>query len=210
MIAMTQAEPKYRFIGIAGMPLSGKDTCAKHLEEKFGYLVINLSSVVTEELKKRLGRKPTRKDLQEMGLALREEEGRGAVAKRVIEDWIPWVVTNINRAVEAGGERWDSAKLKYVFNGIRSREEAERFRKEYGKDFSLISICASLKIRYERAKSRKREGFDTFDIDEFRELDVRELRLGLGDALAVADHYLLNEGTKDELIVQLRRILLDP
>jgi len=192
---MTQTQPKYRYIGIVGMPLSGKDTCTEYLVENFDYSEIKMSAVVAEELKKRLGREPTRKDLQEMGLILRAEGGRGAVAKKIIEAWVP---------------RVDPSKHRYIFNGIRSLEEVECFRKEYGEDFCLIAICASFKIRYNRAKYRKRAGFDTFGIDEFRELDLRELRLGLGEALAIADHYIVNEGTKEELISNLKRILLDP
>jgi dephospho-CoA kinase len=204
---MKNPDTKYRCIGITGMPNAGKDACSRYLEKDFNYLTIRMSSVVVEEARKHLGREPTRADLQETGLKLREEYGFGVVARRVVDDWIPWMITNIERGLENEKRVFNPAKLRYVFNGIRSSEEVGVFKREYRGDFTLIAVCAGFKTRYERAKHRMRRGFDNFDIEQFEKLDSLELKLGLGNAIALADHFVVNEGTMDDLFIQLRKLV---
>lgn len=196
-----------RFIGVVGMPNSGKDTCAKYLEENFDYLSIRMSSIVVEEAKKRTGKEPDRQLLQEIGAELRRQHGNGVIAKRIVEDWIPWLTMNVERALKDERGAFDPKSLHFVFNGVRSSGEVEVFRKEFGNDFLLIAVCSSFETRYKRAIVRKRVGFDNFDRENFSRLDNADLQLGLGDALGLADHCIINEGTAEEMLQQIKKII---
>ena len=170
------------------MPNSGKDISAEYLQENFGYLSIRMSSIVVEEAKKRAGGKePDRSLLQEIGAELRRQHGNGAIAQRIVDDWIPWLIMNAQRAQENQHSLFDPKKLHFIFNGVRSSGEVEVFRKEFGEEFTLMAICASFETRYARARLRNRIGFDNFDPQQFRKLDNSDLRLGLGDAIGMAD-----------------------
>ena len=208
MNANAEVNKHTRFIGIVGMPNSGKDVCAQYLQENFGYLNIRMSSIVVEEAKKRAGAKePDRSLLQEIGAELRRQHGNGVMAQRIVDDWIPWLLMNAQRALENQHDLFDPKKLHFVFNGVRSSEEVEVFRREFGDEFTLIAICASFETRYARAKLRNRIGFDNFDRQQFRKLDYADLGLGLGDALGLADSYIINEGSPEELLEQIRKIV---
>jgi dephospho-CoA kinase len=196
-----------RFVGLVGMPNAGKDICARFLEEKFNYLSIRMSSIVVEEARKRAGKEADRHQLQEIGAELRRQYGNGVIARRIVDDWVPWLITNVERAIENTSSILDLKKLHFVFNGVRSSGEVEVFRKEYGDSFLLIAVCSSFETRYKRAMIRKRLGFDNFDREHFRKLDNAELELGLGDAIGLADYYVINEGTTEEMLEQVRKIV---
>jgi dephospho-CoA kinase len=59
-------------------------------------------------------------------------------------------------------------------------------------------VWARKSIRYKRIAERKRED-DALGPERFDEKDRRELGWGMGEALALADELIVNEGTLDEL-----------
>jgi dephospho-CoA kinase len=202
---MQDSNPKHRFIGFAGMPNAGKDLCTQYFEQNFGYLHIRMSSIVIKEAQKRFGNELTRSDIQETGLRLREQYGPGVIARRAVDSWLPRLIADKEKEMKDEAGRLRREELRCVFNGVRGENELQVFRKKYRSDFCLIAICASLKTRHERSKLRMRQGFDNFSLKGFEELDSVELTLGVGSAIALADYYVVNEGTKDELFSQLQK-----
>lgn len=207
MTSIPEVKSSARFVGIVGMPNAGKDICARFLEEKFNYLSIRMSAIVVEESRKRLGTDGDRHQLQEIGAELRRQYGNGVIARRIVDDWVPRLVANAERKIGKESGMLDPKSLHFVFNGVRSSEEVEVFRKEYGSSFCLIAVCSNFETRYKRAMIRRRVGFDNFDREHFRKLDNSELELGLGDALGLADFYVVNEGSIEEMLEQVRRIV---
>lgn len=195
-------------IGIVGMPLSGKDVAGKYLSEKYDYNLVNMHSPIIEEINKRkIG--STRDNFQKIGREWRKTEGFDVLAKKIAEDWIPYLEINIDRAFEVAGKEVNWENLKYVIVGIRNYEEVIYFREKYKDDFSLIAILAPQKIRYNRTFDRKREGFDTnISFEKFNEQDIFELSvLKLGSSIAISDYYILNIDTKLELFNKLDIII---
>jgi len=97
-----------------------------------------------------------------------------------------------------------------VVDGARSLEEAEAFREAF--DVILIAVHASPKTRFERILRRGRSD-DILTWNEFVKRDRRELGFGLGSAIALADHMIINEGSledfmrsADKLMEEVRRI----
>jgi len=172
-------------IGVAGMPGAGK-SILEEAAQKMGYAIVAMGDEIREEAKKRK-LEPTPENLGKIMLMLRKEEGSVVVARRCIPK-----VKNAKENV-------------VVIDGIRSLEEANEFRRHFP-NFTLVAIHASPETRFQRLFQRKRsddpEGWETF-----MERDLRELSVGLGDAIATADHMIINEGTKEQLKEKVREVL---
>jgi dephospho-CoA kinase len=164
-------------VAITGMPGAGKSTAAKALEAH-GFKRVVMGDVIREETRSR-GLEPDEKNTAKVMLELREKYGPGAVAEVCL------------RSLRAMKE--DVA----VVDGVRSFAEVEVFARQ-GK-VKLLAIHASRERRFklltERARSdapATREGFD--------DRDRRELSVGVGNAVALADESISNEhSTPDEL-----------
>jgi dephospho-CoA kinase len=172
-------------IGVAGMPGAGKAT-VEEIVRNIGYSVVVMGDEIRDEAKRR-GLKPTPENLGMVMLKLREEEGPNIVAERCIP--------KVEKA---------SGKI-VVVDGIRSRHEVEEFKRHFP-GFTLIAIHASPETRFQRLFKRKRSD-DPDGWETFAERDLRELSVGLGDVIAMADYMIVNEGTKNQLKRQIRKVL---
>ena len=164
-------------IGVAGMPGAGKAT-VKEIVQKIGYSVVVMGNEIREETRRRK-LKPTPENIGMVMLKLREEEGPYVVAKRCI----PKIEKAKGRVV--------------IVDGIRSPHEVEEFKKHFP-NFTLIAIHASPETRFKRLFQRKRSD-DPKGWETFMKRDLRELSVGLGNAIATADYMIVNEGTKTQL-----------
>jgi len=173
------------FIGITGMPGSGKTTASDVVRE-MGYPIVSMGDIIRAETERR-GLEPNPENVGRVMLMLREEEGAEAVARRVI----PKALSLQSRLV--------------LIEGIRSLHEVEEFRRRLP-NFRLIAIHASPRTRFRRLYMRGRSD-DPKNWNVFMERDMRELSVGLGDAIAMADFMLVNEGTKDQLRRNMRRLV---
>jgi len=162
-------------IGIVGLPGSGKSEVAKALV-KFDVPSVRMGDVVWGELKRR-GQSITEASVGRLSNEFRKNEGMGAIAKRCVP------------LIESCGK----GKRAVVVDGIRGIAEVEEFRKSFGENFHAIGVWASQETRYRRIASRKRAD-DTITRESFQEKDLRELSWGLGDAIAMSDFMILNEG----------------
>lgn len=164
---------------ITGMPGAGKSVVAD-VARSMGIKVIVMGDVIREEARKR-GIKESPESLGELMLALRREEGPDAIAKRCVE--------NLSRNDVA------------IIEGIRSLEELEFFKKIA--DVLLIAVHASPSTRFKRLIKRGRAD-DPKNFEEFLERDLREIKVGIGSVIALADVMFVNEGTIEELIDKSR------
>jgi len=172
-------------VGVAGMPGAGKGT-VRQIVQKMGYPVVVMGDEIREEAKRRK-LKPTPENLGMVMLKLRGEEGPAAVAKRCIP-------------------KMEKEKEKVVVvEGIRSLHEVDEFKKHFP-NFTLIVIHASPETRFQRLFQRKRSD-DPKGWKTFTERDSRELSVGIGAAIATADHMIVNEGTKAQLKRKTREVL---
>jgi dephospho-CoA kinase len=172
-------------IGVAGMAGAGKAT-VKTIVQKMGYSVVVMGDEIREEAKRRK-LKPTPENIGRVMLNLREEKGPSIIAERCIPEI-------------------EKAKGKVVIvDGIRSHHEVEKFKKHFP-NFILIAIHTSPKTRFKRLFQRKRSD-DPMGWKTFMERDLRELSVGLGNAIATADYMIVNDGTKAQLKRKIREVL---
>lgn len=169
--------PRSRLILITGMTGSGKTTLARYAEEH-GYRVVTMGDVIRDLAKER-GLEPTPRNLGLVAEDIRREEGDASVARRCIE--------KLRREEEA----------RVVVDGIRSLKEVDAFREAHS-NISLVAVHTSPKTRFLRLKRRGRSD-DPKDWKAFSERDRRELSFGVGSAIAMAEHMIVNEGSLPEL-----------
>ena len=167
------------------MPGAGKSLVAEYLKQA-GYPIVVMGDVIRAKTEQR-GLEPTPETLREIMLKIRRDEGLGAVARYCI----PKIRKAKSRVV--------------VIDGLRSLEEVDEFKKEFS-GFILIAVHCSPKTRFKRLYLRERSD-DPKLWAEFLERDLRELRVGLGAVIAMADYIIINEGAKAQLESTTRRLI---
>ncbi|MCS7364547.1 MAG: AAA family ATPase [archaeon GB-1867-035] len=174
-----------KLIGIVGMPGAGKSIIAD-TAKKYGIPVIVMGDVIREEaILRRIP--PTPENLGKIMKELRLKEGAGVVARRCFP-------------------KIDKCKEKVIMiDGIRSLAEVEEFKEKYG-EIIIIAVHASPKTRFKRLKKRGRSD-DPKNWEEFTKRDLRELEVGIGKVIAIADYMLVNEDTIEKLIEKATKIL---
>jgi dephospho-CoA kinase len=172
-------------VGVAGMPGSGKTVISRMAKEK-GYAVVVMGDEIREETKRR-GLELTPENMGKIMLKLREEEGSTVVAKKCI----PKIA---------------NASTDIVFvDGIRSLHEVYEFEKNFPQ-FVLVVVHSSPETRFRRVFRRRRSD-DPKGWEVFIERDLRELSVGQGNVIAMADYMIVNEGTLEEFKAKIREVL---
>jgi dephospho-CoA kinase len=175
-------------IGIVGLPGSGKTEVAK-VAVSLDIPCVRMGDVVWEEVKRR------GLDINEINVGvvaneLRRKEGFAAIAKRCV----PLI------------ERSGRGKKAVFIDGIRGIAEVEEYRNVFKQRFHLLGMWTNQNTRYRRITARGRQD-DASGLKVFQEKDRRELSWGLGDALALADHIIVNEKTLSELHKEAGKLL---
>ena len=171
-------------IVIVGMPGAGK-SLASSAAAKQGVPVFVSGDIIRDEAKRR-NLAPTRKNLGKLMLKIREEEGMGAVAKRLAP-----LIDKIDASL-------------FVYEGARNIEEIEELNKKYR--VFTVTIHASPESRFRRLQRRRRSDRPRNRAD-FLERDERELKVGIGTLIAIADRVIENEDTKNDLRRRTGRLL---
>jgi dephospho-CoA kinase len=172
-------------VGLAGMPGSGKSLVVE-TAVKMGYDVVVMGDVIREETQKR-GLELNPKNIGNVMLKLRKEGGASVVADKCI----PKI-----KQQRSG---------KVIVDGVRSLSEVEAFKTRFP-IFSLIAVHASPETRFNRLYHRHRSD-DPNGWGVFQERDMRELGVGLGNAIAMAEHIVVNEDRKGDTRLVVKKII---
>jgi len=151
------------------MPGSGKSTIVSALKAR-GIEALNLGDGVRAEAKRR-NLEPTGDNLGKLMLELRKKNGAGAIAELLTES-----IKNSQSKV-------------IIVDGVRSTAEIEVLR-NVGL-VKLLSIEATSDTRYKFLSSRGRSD-DPITREKFEERDNRELSVGIGESIAIADKTIVN------------------
>ena len=170
---------------LTGMPGSGKSTIVSALKAK-GIEVLNLGDGVRAEAKRR-NLEPTGDNLGKLMLELRKKNGAGAIAELLTES-----IKNSQSKV-------------IIVDGVRSTTEIEVLRNVGS--VKLLSIEATADTRYQFLSSRGRSD-DPITREKFEERDNRELGVGIGESIAIADETIVNSDiTLDELTERAYKVI---
>ena len=172
-------------VGLAGMPGSGKSLVVE-TAMKMGYGVVVMGEVIREETQKR-GLKLDPKNIGKVMLELRKKSGASVIADRCI----PKI------------EQQESGKV--IVDGVRSLSEVEAFKRCFA-HFSLIAVYASPETRFNRLYRRHRSD-DPDGWELFHERDMRELGVGLGNVIAMAEYLIINENSKGNTKAAVKKFI---
>ncbi len=172
-------------VGLVGMPGAGKSVVVGVAINR-GYDVVMMGDVVRAETERR-GLTLTPETVGKVMLDLRPLEGASVIARKCL------------------GKIQQAAKQNVIVDGIRSTSEVEEFRKHIRK-FSQLAVHASPDTRFKRLFRRQRSD-DPNSWEIFKERDARELRVGLGSAIATAEFMIVNEQDLDAVKKSAREIL---
>ncbi len=167
----------------AGLPGSGKDTCADYLHKKYGADIFSYTTVLND-LVGRLYLEKNRDNLIKMSECVREKFGDDILAKIIAKDIekSPSNFIVISNARRVSDVKYASALPGYV----------------------LIKVVVDIKIRYERVHGRAQRADDhkkTFE--EFEAEHQRSTELSIAELAAQATERVNNNGTPAELEKQL-------
>ncbi len=146
-------------IGITGGYGSGKDSVADYLVNQTGFEKISLSDFLRRECEEE-GMKLTRENLIDKGNELRSKFG-------------PWILGKMAR------DSMDPSK-DYVVVSIRNPYEVKELKKSKG--FIMLYVTGPDDLRYKRVNSRRRAGERYSSIEEFLEMEAREMESSDADS----------------------------
>jgi dephospho-CoA kinase len=172
-------------VGLVGMPGSGKSIIVEAAQKR-GYAVVVMGDVVREETRNH-GLELTPQNVGKVMLELRKTGGNGVIAEKCIP-------------------RIENAKNELlIIDGLRSLYEADVFKAHFP-TFTLIAVHASPETRFKRLNTRRRSD-DTAEWQIFHERDMRELSVGLGSAIAMAEYVIINDNSIEETRAKIEEIL---
>lgn len=170
-------------IAVVGLAFSGKSEATKFFIEK-GYKRAYFAQPIFDELEKR-GLEINEKNERAVREDLRKEFGMGVAAIRML----PKIRELTGNIVIESMYSWDEYKIV----------------KEEFPELKVIAIVASPKIRYERTKHRKER---PYTLEEIKSRDYSQIeKLDQAGPISMADFTIINEGTKEELIKELERVI---
>ena len=170
-----------KLIVTVGMPGSGKDELIG-VAHAMGLATLKMGDLVRDETRRR-GLALNNANVGRIASEEREKHGGGIWAQRAVPKLI---------------------ETRMLVDGCRSDTEVTVFRHNFG-DLFVLGIFSAPETRHDRLSARRRS--DDVDLQDFYDRDRRELKWGIGNAFALADGMLVNEGTLEEFRANARAML---
>jgi dephospho-CoA kinase len=172
------------WVGISGLPGSGKTTIAKKIKNEFkekGYICVTgkIADLVRQETQ-RLGLTLTRQNMYKVGEKARNLEGEEIWARRFITNYS-------NQDVDV-----------IIVDGIRTLSELKEFRDTFRKKFQLLSIEVEHELLVQRIIQRNRTEDEVIKQNPEQFLD-EEIKMGVIECMRNADFTLQNNSEEHQL-----------
>lgn len=179
-----------KILAIVGMSGSGKSIAVNYLASQ-GFPKVHFGNMIYREMAKRdIERTPDGKSEKAFREMIRETEGKDWVAKQAIAE---------TRDLIAAGQK------RIVLDGLYSWTEYRAFLHEFPGTLTLVAVLTPKKLRYSRVANRPDRPFDA---NAIRERDYGEIEnMEKGGPIAMADYFILNDGSVEDLQAHLQTIL---
>ena len=179
-----------KILAIVGMSGSGKSVVVDHLTN-LGLPKIYFGGMIYKEMEKRgierTADGESEKHFREM---IRETEGKDWVVRQVIE--------STKNLIAAGQKR-------IVLDGLYTWTEYKILKKEFPGQMTVLAIVVDKSIRHKRVAKRPERPFNAEEIQERDRSEIENLEKG--GPIAMADYYLLNNGSVEELEKDVDEVL---
>lgn len=175
---------------LVGMPGAGKSYCVEYLENK-GIPSVYFGGITIDEVKSR-GLDVNEQNEKLVREELRENEGKGAYAQRMI--------TKIKKLNTDGHDR-------IVADGLYSWTEYKMFKQAFGENAIVVAVAAPRKVRHERLLHRSIRPLSESEVTNREYAEIENLEKG--GPIANADFTLVNDSDADTLLKSLENVLAD-
>lgn len=173
------------FVGLAGV---GKSEAVNYITEK-GYPKVYFGGIIYGAMND-AGIEITPESQQKFREEIRAREGKDFVVKRVIKQ--------VHDLINAGQER-------IILDGLYSWTEYKILKREFPGEMSVVAIVANKRLRHHRLNVRPERPFTN---EEANTRDWTEIEnLEKGGPIAIADHYIINNSSLENIHRQLDEIL---
>lgn len=163
------------FVGLAG---SGKSSAVEYLTAK-GFPKIYFGGILYDEMRAE-GIDITPESQQQFREAIRAREGKDFIVKRAI--------AQVHKLMNAGQKR-------ILLDGLYTWTEYKLLLHEFPGMIDVVAIVAPKQLRHRRLASRPERPFTAREATERDWTEIENLEKG--GPIAIADHYVINDGNLD-------------
>jgi len=181
---------KIKIVAFVGLIGSGKSTAADYVTAK-GYPKVYFGGIVLDAMIA-AGIEDTQENEKKFREELRVKEGNDFVAKRII--------TQIHDLINAG-------QYHIVADGLYSWTEYKALKQEFPGELNVIAVVAPRRLRHRRLLTRPVRPISQFEADQRDWAEIENLEKG--GPIAIADHYIINDGSIEYLHEQIDKALED-
>lgn len=173
-----------KIVALVGLTGSGKSTAVDYLTHK-GYPKVYFGGIVLDAMDK-AGLEHTADNEKTFREELRENEGKDFVVNRI--------VTQIRDLIDAGQRR-------IIADGLYTWTEYKILKKEFPGELTVVAVVTPKHLRHHRLTMRPIRPLTT---EEANQRDWAEIEnLEKGGPIAIADHYIMNDGDLDRFHEQI-------
>lgn len=177
-----------KILAVVGLTGSGKSTAVDYLTEK-GYPKVYFGGVILNAMKE-AGIEHTPDNEKKFREEYREKYGKDAVAKKIVEE--------IHHLASAGQHR-------IVADGIYTWTEYKVMKHAFPGELILLATVAPRRLRYHRLGQRPVRPLTTTEAYARDEAEIENLEKG--GPIAIADHYVMNNGDVETFYKDLDDII---
>ena len=189
---MTDHEHPVKILAFVGLAGSGKTSAVEYLTAK-GYPKVYFGGIIYAAMRE-AGLEPGSDWEREANFReeIREREGKDYVVNRAIKE--------VYGLIEAGQHR-------IILDGLYTWTEYKALRHEFPGEMTVVAIVTPKHLRKQRMAKRPERPMTAAEVDE-RDWDEIE-NLEKGGPIAIADHFIHNEGDIEKLHQQVDTLLDD-
>lgn len=175
------------FVGLTG---AGKSVATDYVTAK-GYPKVDFGGIVLDAMTE-AGLEHTQENEKPFREELRKREGNDFIAKRIIDQ--------IHNLISAG-------QHQIIADGLYSWTEYKTLKHEFPGELSVVAIVAPKKLRHHRLLIRPIRPLTQAESDQRDWAEIENIEKG--GPIAIADHYVINDGDFDHLYKQIDSVLDD-
>lgn len=179
-----------KVLAIVGLTGSGKSTAVEHFTKK-GYPKVYFGGVILQAMTE-AGLEHTEANERIFREAFREKHGKDAVANKIVEQ--------IQHLAGAGQHR-------VIADGLYTWSEYKVLKKAFPGELELAAVVTPRHLRYHRLSNRPVRPLTS---TEAYQRDIAEIEnLEKGGPIAIADHFIINNGSIEHFDEQLDALAID-
>lgn len=177
-----------KIIAFVGMPGAGKSSAVDYISQR-GYPTVYFGGVVLQAIKD-AGLPVTPANEKRMRQQLRQDEGKDVIVKRISQQ--------IRQLIAEGHSR-------IVADGLYSWTEYTYLQRAFPGQLYVMAIIAPRGLRHQRLAQRPERPLTPA---EALDRDYAEIEnVEKGGPIAIADHYIMNTGSLEDLHTSIEREL---